>query len=256
MSRRKTTVSLLAACLIATSAAIVPVLATETGSKQVDRVAEATRPKDETAASLLKLSNEGYQAMRGIRAARIAIFNGQPELATTMLDEASEALTLARKDAPDYAVKSQVSIGGKVIEREDESGRLDLVPVDAQVAIADTFVSTPEKQEHIAKANEHFTSGEHEKAIEELKLGEIDISYMRILMPLTSTLDHVDNALAMVRDGKYYEANLVLKAAEAGYQYDTILLETPMSLTSGTDHAADAAGGTDHAADVAGGKAE
>lgn len=223
------------------TAIALPVHATDASAGPVDKVAEATKPKDETNESLLKLSNEGFQAMRGIRAARIAIFNGQTDVAAKMLTEAKDSLDLAVKNAPDFAIKSQVSIGGKVVNTSNDDGKVDLVPVDAELMVADNYIDSPEKQSHIATANEHIKNGDHKKALEELKLGNIDVSYMRVLMPLQATQKHVDDAITMMNEKKFYEANLVLKAAEAGYQYDTIVLEGQPATTTGNGDTADSA---------------
>lgn len=69
------------------------------------------------------------------------------------------------------------------------------VSVDGQITLADDFVMTPEKQAHVAKANEHLKNGDQTKALEELRLGEIDVNYTRIWMPLASTEKHLDQAV-------------------------------------------------------------
>ena len=81
---------------------------------------------------------------------------------------------------------------------------------------------TPEKKEHIAKANEHFKSGRAKEAIEELRLGEIDVTYTRVMMPLTATKKCLADAMQLATEHKYYEANLSLKAAEDGVIVDSV----------------------------------
>jgi len=52
-------------------------------------------------------------------------------------------------------------------------------------------------------------------------------------MPLKATAKHVDTAISLLKEHKYYEANLALKAAEDGLITDTVLLAEPV--TSGKD---------------------
>jgi hypothetical protein len=48
------------------------------------------------------------------------------------------------------------------------------------------------------------------------------------MMPLDVTVKHVNTATALVKEGKYYEANLALKAAEDGIVVDAVaLVEAP-----------------------------
>ena len=80
----------------------------------------------------------------------------------------------------------------------------------------------PRKKEHIAKANEHFKKGRAKEAIEELRLGEINVSYTRVMMPLTATKKCLADAMQLAKEHKYYEANLSLKAAEDGLILDSV----------------------------------
>ncbi len=164
-------------------------------------------------ARMMKLSDDGFNAVRGIRSARIAIFNGDPQVAEKSVSSASEAMTKAKKDAANFYGRTNTSNDGQY-----------WIPVDATLDVADNFVDTPEKQQHVKKANEHFKSGNKNKAVEELKLAEIDVNFTRLLMPLTTTQDHIQAAKQMLDQKKYYEANLALKAAEDGLVVDTVAL--------------------------------
>jgi hypothetical protein len=96
------------------------------------------------------------------------------------------------------------------------------VPVDGQLMIADDFVMTPEKKAHVDKANESLKSGSHTKAIEELRLGDIDVNYTRLWMPMASSRERLEQAIRLTRDGKFYEANLALKAIEDNLFVDSV----------------------------------
>ena len=64
-----------------------------------------------------------------------------------------------------------------------------------------------------------------------LRAADVQVSATRMLMPLAATVKHVDSALSLLKEHKYYEANLALKAAEDGLITDTVLLTEPTKTT-------------------------
>ena len=178
---------------------------------------------------LTKVSNDGYAALRAIHEARLAIFNGDTKLGDEMLAKATKDLDAATKDARTFAVDMKAADHGKSRIGKSASDKMDLIPIDSDIVIADTFVPSPEKNKHIAKANDHLKSGNSKEAIEELRLGEVDVVFTRVLLPLATTTKRVTDAAQLANDHKYYEANLALKAAEDGIVIDTVdLLGTPV----------------------------
>ncbi len=210
------------------SAIIVIAHTSATMSAENAPAAKATA-KNGLTQDLTKVSHDGYSAIRAIHAARIAIFNGETKLANEMLDKAQKDLDAATKDAQTFAVDLKSADREKKGNDKSASEKMDLIPIDGDLAIADTFVPSTEKKDHIDKANEHLKSGRSKEALEELRLGEIDVIYTRVLLPLESTKKRVADANAFAKDHKYYEANLALKAAEDGLIIDTVdLLGTPV----------------------------
>ncbi|HET9032284.1 MAG TPA: YfdX family protein, partial [Dokdonella sp.] len=94
-----------------------------------------------------------------------------------------------------------------------------------QLMLADDFVMTPEKRAHIDKANAQLKSGDHDKAIDELKLAAIDVNYTRVWMPMEQSEKHLDKAIKLAKSGKYYEANLALKAIQDNLTVDSVSLD-------------------------------
>jgi hypothetical protein len=211
-----------------------PALA-QKSDKANDSVISAASPKDQTDETLTKLSQDGFAAIRSVRAARLAIFNGKLDIVSEQLAKAKDSLDEAEKEAPSFSVKTDASINGKNVESDTETGKLDLIPIDATLALADDYSPTREKLAHIAKANEHFRKGQKKEAFEELRLAEVDINYTRVMMPLTSTRKHVEQAIKLAGEHKYYEANLALKAVEDGLSLDSINLLEPVG--KGAAHA-------------------
>ena len=172
-----------------------------------------------------KVSKDGFMAMRAVREARIAIFNGEPKVAVEIMDKANKALDAASKDESLFIADMKTLAEKKAAHGTTTAATTKAmiwIPIDGQIALADSYVPTPEKKEHIAKANEHLKNGRAKEAIEELRLGEINVTYTRVLMPLTATKKCLADAMSLANEHKYYEANLALKAAEDGVILDSV----------------------------------
>ncbi len=194
-----------------------------TVSKAVTKTT-ASAPVSAHDSDLMKLSNDGFQAMRAVRSARIAIFNGNPKIAKEMLEKAKVSLQAAAKDAPVFVVDVKTGVKGKIVSDTVSVDQLNLIPIDGQIVLADSFVDSPAKRAHIDKSNQHISKGEGKQAIDELKLAEVDATFSRVLMPLQPTIRFVDNAAKLVSGEKFYQANLALKAAEDGLRFDSVAL--------------------------------
>lgn len=134
------------------------------------------------------------------------------------MESAKALLAQADKEAPSLG---NATGGDKTTEGTVKS-RMGSVPVDGQLALADDFVMTPEKKTHIDKANESFKKGDHTNGLEELRLGAIDVNYTRWWLPIAPTETHLDQAIKLAGENKFYEANLALKAIEDSVTVDSI----------------------------------
>ncbi len=172
----------------------------------------------------MKVSQDGFAAMRAVRAARVAIFNGEPNVTTQMLNKAKDNLQTAYKDASSFLQDTKYTVKGKTVTGKLQNVYVDWIPIDGQIVLAETYVFSPEKAEHINKANKFFRNGQSKEAIKELRLGEIDVTYTCIMMPWEATMKCVIEATKLADEHKYYEANLALKAAEDGLIIDSTSL--------------------------------
>ena len=182
----------------------------------------------------MMVSNEGFQAERDIRAARVAIFDGGIDQAKALVKNAQAELSSVASQTPNfYSGNNQGQVpnsqaGTQKATDNKQVATKDLIPIDVQMMVADDMVLTPEKAAKVKEANEHLKNGETDKAMDTLKQGAIDITYTRLLMPVDGTTVHVTAAENLLNQGKYYEANLALKAAQDLVQTDTIMLgDTP-----------------------------
>lgn len=162
-----------------------------------------------------KVSTEANTAMRDLRWARVSLFEGQPEAAKTYLDGVKKNLETAKKHAPEMV-----------------NEKSDYVPIDAWLVLSENFVATPEKSAKIKEANENLKNGDKGKAVEVLRTADIGVSVGTMLMPLDATMKHVDAAIQLMSEHKYYEANLALKGAEDGVVVDSIMLAEPVTPAS------------------------
>jgi Spy/CpxP family protein refolding chaperone len=201
---------------------------------------------------VMKVSNEGFVAMRAIRAARIAIFYGEPKVAVEILGKAKEALDAASKDEAMVISDMKTTGGAKAAHAKTLAGdktahqkttaaamkAMKWIPIDGQISLADTYVPTPEKTKHVAQANEHLKNSRAKEAVEELRLGNIDVTYTYVMMPLTATTQCLADAMQLAKEHKYYEANLALKAAEDGVIVNSVsLVDTVDYKRAPKDHA-------------------
>lgn len=193
MNLRKTLLVVTGATFISLSLAVLAATGHDTGD----------RP-------FIRLSEEGSKAARSISMARVAIFDGQSQEAAKLIEQAKTTLITAAKDADKLAIK-----------KPDKADAEPMIPIDARLTMADDFILTPEKRTKIDKVNEHLKKGETKQALEILRPAEIKLTLTTLFMPIEATSKAVDQALQLLGDNKYYEANLALKKAEDGWIVDS-----------------------------------
>ena len=184
----------------------------------------------------LMVSNDGFKAERDIGSARIAIFQGNPDAAKTLVKDAQADLKTVVQQAPKDFPNGAPTADGK------GAGNADVIPIDGQMVVADNMVLTPDKAAKVKEANAHLKSGDTGRALDTLRQGAIDVAFTRVLMPVKATDAHVDTAASLLDQGKYYEANLALKAAQDLLQTDTVAFgDTPAQAAEATGMPAAAA---------------
>jgi hypothetical protein len=183
------------------------------------------------ALSIMRYSQDGSRAIREIGLARVAIFNGDPKLASDLIAKAKASVAKAEQEAPTFTLKVSDVANGKGVGTASEPGKAQMVPVDGDLVLAEDFVPTPEKRARIDKANEHFRNGKAKEALEELRLGDISVMYTRAWMPLAAANKHLDQATKFMGAHKYYEANLALKAIGDSITVDSVAINEPTTNT-------------------------
>lgn len=193
-------VTSLSAGLIGAGAGAVP--ATDTAAP-TQAAATDNSPAENAKADqdLVKVSRDAMLTMRDLRGARLAIFNGEPERARTFADAAVTRIGAALGAADDYAVQTKEAKSGETY-----------IPFNASLTVLDAYKATNAKA--IAKANEHLDKGKQKEALETLKLSEVDLAVSAWMIPVKFAQEHITDAAQLIGEGKYYEANLALKAVD------------------------------------------
>lgn len=170
-----------------------------------------TAAERKTSKSALQLSEDAYKVLRSVRATRVAIFDGQPVLAAKHITTSKADANTALKDAQKFTLET------KSKTKLDDT----YIPFDSDLSLSRTFTVTPENAKHIENANKHFKKGDRTKAIEVLKLANIDVEFSAALLPIKFAITKISDAEKLISAGKYYEANLALKSLE-----DAVVIET------------------------------
>jgi hypothetical protein len=172
-----------------------------------------------------KLSDQGSEAFQEIDIARLAIFNGHPNAAMQLIKRAQLSLIKAETDGTAFdkaeaELKSPPQHANPV--PADNAGPIKWLPVGADLSLDKDYSADPAKAAAVAAANAHLKKGERDKAIETLRLADINLSYTLAILPVKATTTRVDEAATLLAHGKYYEANLSLKHAQDGVRYDWV----------------------------------
>jgi len=212
MIKKKLLAAAIAATLITgiITSGTISVFAAEDSTATTEAPAKDQVKNEAAEKDFIKVSDDALISMRDLHAARLAIFNGQPDRARTYVDAAVTRIGDAVQDADQYALDTKAP-------KADDS----YVPFDASLTVLHAFEPTEEKAKQIAKANEHLHRGKKKEAIEALKLADMDVAVTTSLVPVKFAKDQIDQASKLVGEHKYYEANLVLKAVD-----DAVVIET------------------------------
>ena len=156
------------------------------------------------AAEAMNIAEQGFAALQNVRMARLAIFQGSPEHAVTLTDAAAKLLA---DDSTDWKKFARTTKKAALVDDQ-------YIVIDGTLSISENFIATPEKQDAIKKANEKLAKGDKKGAIETLRLADIAVVQNLYLLPLKQSQKVVADAQNLLKDKKYYEANLALKAVE------------------------------------------
>jgi hypothetical protein len=175
--------------------------------------------------AMLKFSQAGHDAYAQIRQARNDIFDGHTDAALKAMKAAQFSLIAAKAEAPSFATSTRTTVMGKLVASTKERFTADAVPVDGDLVLSDKFQLSERHQPTLAM-------GVQPGAVETQQQGEIDVAYNRLWLPIAPAEKNLDKAIALATSGKFYDANLALKAIEDGVQVDIVRFDTAPAATS------------------------
>ena len=158
---------------------------------------------------LLTTVDDAFAAMRETRAARLALFDGNTDLAGKMTSDAISKMKSAQASEAKWGVSTKAGKTG-----------VTYVPFDSSIALGEDFTVTPDNAKAVSKANDQMAKGDAKSAADTLKASDIDVSVSAALVPAKLSLTHLQDAANLIKKGSYYEANLALKAVEDGVVID------------------------------------
>lgn len=206
--------NLLLASMIATVMTATPVWASE---NTADAKTETTSVKkvQREAGEVLHMAGQGFDAMRDIQLARVAIFQGHTGKAENFI---ANATTLLSDTSTDWSKFTKMDHKAKMINDQ-------YIIINSNFSISENFVASPEKEAAIKKANEKISEGDPKGAVDTLRLAGMSVVQNQYLMPLQQTRHAVAETTHLLNTGKYYEANLMLKSAEDGIVVESQLID-------------------------------
>jgi hypothetical protein len=166
--------------------------------------------------AIIKTVDEAMQGLRQIHAARLAIFNGDTDVALKHVTAAEVDFTAIEQ-----------AINTHQVAPTTPNNKADAyIPFDMTVGLAEGFVPSEEMTGKLREAGQQFEQGNHKRAIEVLRLANIDVTVSASLLPAKATLAHVKDAIKLIDAKKYYEANLALKALEDSVVFESYSADT------------------------------
>lgn len=173
--------------------------------------ATSPTPAYQTQSGMLKTADEALTAVTRARAARLALFENDIEAAKGRLAEARAGFLDAEKKL------SGLTIG----DTEDPTNAARYLPFDMSMALTESFNATEENKQALEKAQGLMQTGSADDAIEVLRLASIDVNISVALLPIAEASEQLEKAQTFIDEGKYFDANVALKAME-----DSIVVRT------------------------------
>lgn len=190
------------------------------------------------------LSTQGAVAFHDVRLARLAIFDGKTGVARQLVSSAETAFQKAKSDVAAYnEAESDLTPPPGVTQKtggdDGLTGKVKWLPVDGAMTLDENYTATPDKQASLSKADHQIKAGDRKGAMDTLRLAGINVTFDMEVVPLERSIGKTQDALNLLKDGHYYEANQTLKSLEDGARFDVASFNgTPKNSASTTQPAA------------------
>lgn len=190
--------------------AMLTLAALMAGAPLVSTAYAASESKQEVVvAKTINISGHAKAVMSDVRNARIALFDGQTDAALELVKKSREVLD---KAILGHALKA------------DAAGDY-VIPLDRSVTLAEDFKPTEELEIVIRKAGALAQRGQVDEAVTLMKESGVDLDVHYVLLPVLKTIDNLDSAIKNIKEDKFYEANMKLKAIEVSIAVEDLNVE-------------------------------
>ncbi|WP_299842925.1 YfdX family protein [uncultured Roseovarius sp.] len=148
--------------------------------------------------SSIKIPANGTHILDGVHGARLALFDGNLDMAKEMISGASDQFD-------DHAAKFAI----KLAENDGYA-----IPVDSGIQFAEGFEPDETHGAAIEEAGAHIRSGDVDSAVTAMTGAGIDLDIRLVVLPVETAAANLKQALADIERGEIHKANMALKAVE------------------------------------------
>lgn len=190
-----------------------------------------TAPDQVVAQDFSKLSKDGFNAFQDIREARLALFNGKPEVARKDVNKAMESLEKSKTDDSVFLkAEADMKLIPPTADKSQQSDHpstasttpVKWLPINGTITVQEDYSAVPAKVAAMKTANSQLKAGKQKEALETLKMNDVNVAVSLEVAPVDATLKGVDQASKLLDAGKYYEANGALMQVENGVRYSVV----------------------------------
>ena len=190
----KFTATIVAAALATTGVAEIANAASDTAAKDAEAV--------QVAGESIRVPANGKHILDGVHAARLALFDGNIDLAKDMISNSHNQIN---DHAAEFAVKLKDAKGFAL-------------PVESGLQFKEGFQPTDQHAPIINQAGAMIQNGQVDEAIGVMTNAGIELDIKVVLLPVAQTATHLDQALADIDAGHIHKANMALKAVETSIE--------------------------------------
>lgn len=199
----------------------------QTSSPATSATPAASAAASSAAQDFGRLSVDGGTAAEDIGLARQAIFDGDLDAASRLINDASMALERARVDntafekAETDLQPARTKTTHSTHTASASSASVSWLPVDGELVLNETVEPTPEKTAAVDAANRHLRAGNTARAGDVLKISGVEADYIIAAVPLEQTRKDVANAAKFIKSNPY-KASEALRDAQNAVRYAAV----------------------------------
>lgn len=149
--------------------------------------------------------------MQDVEISRSELFNGQTQKAENLATQADRLLNDDSTDWSQY-VKS---------DKKTPVAGDNYIRINSTITVTEDYLPEEKKADAINKANQKIKEGDKQGAMAALKLAGVSVIENQELIPLQQVRKDVSTALSLMKEGKFYQAGLMLKSSQ-----DSIIVDS------------------------------